>query len=67
MKAKEPKTKTHLKRVMKTIWQEMGKKQEMCRRLMLNNSFWLEAVIELGGMQGKEKNYRKKKNVSITV
>ena len=58
---KEPKLETQLKRVIKTIWQEIGKDKEMCRRLTQNIHFRLEIVMKLKSRQVRKVCYKKEK------
>ena len=50
-----------MKRVIKTICQEIGKDKEMCRKLTQNIPFRLEMVMELESRQVRKVCYEKEK------
>ena len=61
MKAKEPKTKSQLKKVITAVWREIDSDKALCRRLIQSIPFRLEAVVAAGGRQVRKEDYHQQR------
>ena len=57
VKAKEPKNKAQLKRVITSVWKEIDMDKGLCKRLMQSIPARLEAVIAKEGRQVRKEDY----------
>ena len=60
VKAKEPKSKAQLKRVITAVWKEIDADKGLCRRLIQSIPSRLEAVITVGGRQVRKEDYQQR-------
>lgn len=58
VKAKEPKSKAQLKKVITQVWRDMDRDKNMCKRLISSIPQRLQAVIDVGGRQITKADYR---------
>ena len=58
VKAKEPKSKAQLKKVITQVWRQMDRDKDMCKRLITSIPNRLKAVINVGGRQVTKADYR---------
>ena len=66
VKAKEPKTKSQLKKVITAVWREIDSDKALCRRLIQSIPFRLEAVVAAGGSRsGRKTTISKERNSCI--